>query len=637
MASNQLTVHTNGATHEHKHPEAHDQELHDHGFEWEEAVRIGLVALAAGLVWFRVWEPFAKISVIGVVGTLIGIYPILKEAAENVMERRMTMELSMTIAILAALAIGQFFTALVIVLFVLIAEVLEGLTVRRGRTAIKQLLDFLPREVTVRRSGATVRTTAETIIAGEIVEVNPGGRIPVDGIVTGGNSFVDQSTITGESMPAEKIAGAQVYAGTMNQSGALQIQVTGIGRDTAFGRIVQAVEQAERSRAPIQKTADKLAGYLVWFALGCAALTFVITRNLTSTISVIIVAGACGIAAGTPLAILGGIGRAARQGAIIKGGLYLEALSSVQIVVFDKTGTLTFGDPEVAAVVPADGRTEQEVLTFAAIAERRSEHPLAKAILKCAIAGNIAIDEPEQFQYLPGRGITCSSGRAQIVAGNRGFLEEHGIALNGASSNGIGSEVFLATNGAYVGSILIADRLRPEAKDAVAALHKMGLRTALLTGDSRQIADAVAKEVGIDTVYAEVLPHEKQKIIRDLRNKGERVAMVGDGVNDAPALMEATVGIAMGSGTDVARESANIMLIGNDLLRLVETVQIARRCNRVIMQNFTGTLAVDAVGVALAALGMLNPLFAAFIHVSSELAFILNSARLLPAAKKIGQ
>jgi Cd2+/Zn2+-exporting ATPase/Cu+-exporting ATPase len=635
--ANQLTVDAESVKHEHTVPEAHDQELHDHGFEWDEAIRIGLVALAAGLVWFRVWEPFAKISVIGVAGTLIGIYPILKEAAENVMERRMTMELSMTIAILAALAIGQFFTALIIVLFVLIAEVLEGLTVRRGRTAIKQLLDFLPREVTVRRSGATVRTSAESIVAGEIVEVNPGGRIPVDGIVTGGNSFVDQSTITGESMPVEKIAGAQVYAGTMNQSGALQIRVTGIGRDTAFGRIVQAVEQAERSRAPIQKTADRLAGYLVWFALGCAALTFLITRNLTSTISVIIVAGACGIAAGTPLAILGGVGQAARKGAIIKGGLYLEALSSVQTVVFDKTGTLTFGDPEVAAVVPADGRTEKEVLTFAAIAERRSEHPLAKAILKRAVAANIAIQEPEQFRYLPGRGVICSTDHVQVIAGNRPFLEEHGIALEGASYNGIGSKVFVSANGMYVGSISIADKLRPEAKDAIAALHKMGLRTALLTGDAKDIADAVAKEVGIDAVYAEVLPHEKQKIIRDLRNNGERIAMVGDGINDAPALMEATVGIAMGSGTDVARESANIMLIGNDLLRLVDTIQITRRCNRIILQNFTGTLAVDAVGVTLAAFGLLNPLFAAFIHVSSELAFILNSARLLPAAQKIGQ
>ena len=284
----------------------HDHEAHDHGFELQEGIRILLVAVAAALVWFRVWEPFAHVSIIGIAGTLIGIYPILKEAAENVMERRMTMELSMTIAILAALAIGQFFTALIIVLFVLIAEVLEGLTVQRGRTAIRELLHLLPNEVTVRRNGRPEQRSTESIRAGEIIEVNPGARIPVDGDVVGGNSFVDQATITGESLPVEKLPGTSVFAGTVNQSGALEIRVTRIGRDTAFGRILIAVEEAERSRAPIQKTADRLAGYLVWFALGCAVLTFIITRNLTSTISVIIVAGACGIAAGTPLAILGG-------------------------------------------------------------------------------------------------------------------------------------------------------------------------------------------------------------------------------------------------------------------------------------------------------------------------------------------
>ena len=340
------------------HLQEHDHEAHDHGFEWQDGVRIALVALAAALVWFRVWEPFARVSIIGIAGTLIGIYPILKEAWENVMERRMTMELSMTIAILAALAIGQFFTALIIVLFVLIAEVLEGLTVRRGRTAIKDLLDLLPSKVTVRRNGRTEQLSTDSIHPGEIIEVHPGGRIPVDGEVVGGNSFVDQSTITGESLPVEKLPGTSVYAGTVNQSGALEIRVTRIGRDTGFGRILNAVEEAERSRAPIQKTADRLAGYLVWFALGCAVLTFIITRNLTSTISVIIVAGACGIAAGTPLAILGGIGRAAREGAIIKGGLYLELLSSVETVVFDKTGTLTLGNPVVMSIVAAQGRTD---------------------------------------------------------------------------------------------------------------------------------------------------------------------------------------------------------------------------------------------------------------------------------------
>lgn len=613
----------------HDHDEGHDE--HDHRFAWQDAVRIALVAVAAALVWFRVWEPFARVSVIGIAGALIGMYPILKEAAENVLERRMTMELSMTIAIVAALAIGQFFTALIIVLFVLIAEVLEGLTVRRGRTAIRELLNLLPREVTVRRNGRTEQLSTESINLGEIIEVNPGGRIPVDGKVIGGNSFVDQATITGESLPVEKLPGAMVFAGTVNQSGALEVQVTGIGRDTAFGRILNAVEEAERSRAPIQKTADRLAGYLVWFALGCAVLTFAVTRNLTSTISVIIVAGACGIAAGTPLAILGGIGRSAREGAIIKGGLYLELLSSVDTVVFDKTGTLTFGNPEVTSIVAAHGHMEQEVLQLAAIAEQRSEHPLGKAIVNKAAEQKLAVPSPDAFEYVPGKGISCSSDHLEILVGNGAFLADNGVSLNGniASASPF-SQILVARNKVFVGSIGIADTVRPEAKRAITALHAMGLRTVLLTGDAKPVAGLIAREVGIDVVHAEVLPDQKSEVIKQLVGGGRNVAMVGDGINDAPALMQATVGIAMGSGTEVARESANIMLIGNDLLRLVDTIKISRSCHRIIMQNFGGTLVVDAIGVGLAAIGILNPLFAAFIHVASELTFILNSARLLP-------
>jgi len=621
-------------------PKSHAQEdeveqEHDHSFTWQEGARIAIVAAAAALVWFGVWEPFARISILGLVGTLIGIYPILKEAVENIFERRMTMELSMTIAILAALAIGQFFTALVIVLFVLIAERLEGLTVRRGRTAIKSLLDLLPREVIVRRNGRMETADTNSLHVGEIVEVRPGARIPVDGLVVNGNSFVDQSTITGESLPVEKLPGTSVFAGTVNHSGVLEVRVVGIGRDTAFGRILKAVEEAERSRAPIQKTADRLAGYLVWFALGCALLTFVITRNLTSTISVIIVAGACGIAAGTPLAILGGIGRSAQEGAIVKGGLYLELLSSIDTVAFDKTGTMTFGDPKVISIFAADGHTESEVLGMAAIAEQKSEHPLGKAIINYATAKQLRMSSPETFRYFPGRGIECSLDHSEILVGNRAFLQENAVGFDhyggGAECS---SEILVAHNRVYIGSIGIADSVRQEAKQAVAALHHMCLQTVLLTGDAKSIAEIVGKEVGIDQIHAEVLPDQKSKIIKQLVTSGRKVAMVGDGINDAPALMQATVGIAMGSGTEVARESANILLIGNDLLRLVDTIKIARRCRRIIMQNFQGTLAVDTVGVALAAFGMLNPLLAAFIHVTSELTFILNSARLLPGHSK---
>ncbi|MGC1648666.1 MAG: HAD-IC family P-type ATPase, partial [Candidatus Sulfotelmatobacter sp.] len=330
------------------HPETKESKTssdseHDHPFEWSEIVRVVFVALAAAAVWFRLWEPFPHISVIGIAATLIGGYPIFKEAFENIVERKMTMELSMTIALLAALAIGEFFTALVITGFVLAAEVLEGLTVGRGRRAIQSLLDFLPRTVTVRRNGEVLEVVSAHVQVGDSVIAKPGGHIPVDGVVLGGRSFVEQAAITGEAMPVEKALGDVVYAGTINQSGTLEIDAQKLGRDTTFGKIIEAVERAEKSRAPIQKTADRLAGYLVYFALGAAVLTFIITHNIRSTISVVIVAGACGIAAGTPLAILGAIGRAARQGAIIKGGLYLEALAAVDTVLLDKTGTLTFG------------------------------------------------------------------------------------------------------------------------------------------------------------------------------------------------------------------------------------------------------------------------------------------------------
>ena len=344
-------------------------------------LRIALVAVAAICVGWHVWEPFAAISVIGVIGLAVGGWPIYKEALENLLARRMTMELSMSIAIIAAAAISEFFTALVITLFVLIAEVLEGMTVSRGRRAIRDLLDFLPRAVSVRRSGAVAEVDADTLTVGDAVLVNPGGRIPVDGTVIAGHSFVDQARITGESLPLEKTAGAAVFAGSINQSGALEIRAERIGRDTSYGKIIEAVEQAERSRAPVQRLADRLAGYLVYFALGAAVLTYLLTRDIRSTISVVIVAGACGIAAGTPLAILGAIGRAARAGAIIKGGLFLEQLGRVDTVVLDKTGTLTYGRPEVRALVPVAGVDELALLDAAAAAEIRSEHPLGKTIV----------------------------------------------------------------------------------------------------------------------------------------------------------------------------------------------------------------------------------------------------------------
>lgn len=606
---------------------------HEPTIHWRELNRVFFVAAAAGAIWFLQFEPSRLITGVGVICTLVGGYPIFREAVENILERRMTMELSMAIAIVAALAIREVFTALVITLFVLVAEILEGLTVGRGRRAIQRLVDFLPRTATVRRATEFVDVGVDQVHPGDIVLVRPGARIPVDGSVARGSSFVDQAPITGESAPVEKLAGSEVYAGTVNQSGALEVRVERLGRDTTFGRIIEAVERAERSRAPIQKTADRLAGYLVYFALAAAGLTFIITHNPRSTISVVIVAGACGIAAGTPLAILGAIGQAARQGSIIKGGLYLETLAAADTVLLDKTGTLTYGAPEVMDIRPADGVSAVSLIEAAAIAESRSEHPLAKAILRKAGELGVHVRQLDRFEYRPGRGIVAEIDGDEIVVGNWIHLQDEGIKGADAMQGTSDGAVLVTRGGHLLGSIHVADLLRPEAKAAVQDLKRMGLKTVLLTGDSKRVAETVGKSLGVDEISAQLLPEQKLERVKELLAQGRIAIMVGDGINDAPALMQASVGVAMGTGTDVARESSNVVLIGNDLSKLVETLRIARRCRRTIMQNFVGTLAVDTVGVGLAAFGLLNPLLAAFIHVSSELIFILNSARLLPAGR----
>ena len=597
--------------------------------------RIAFVGLAIIATWLRLWQPLPHFDIVGFAAVLIGGYPIFHEALADLVSRRMTMELSMTIALISALAVGEVFTALVIVFFVLIAEVLEELTVGRGRRAIQDLLNLLPQQVEMRHPDGVQSASLSELRIGDVVLVRPGGRVPVDGVVVGGHSFIDQATITGESMPVEKIPGTRVYAGTVNQSGVLEIQTETVGGDTAFGKIIEAVEQAERSRAPVQKTADRLAGYLVYFALTCAAFTFILTHNARSTISVVIVAGACGIAAGTPLAILGAIGRAANHGTIVKGGLYMETLSKVDTVVLDKTGTLTLGNPEVVSIDPSPGVGRERLLQVAASAERYSEHPLARAILTAVNGAALGLVNPEGFSYTPGKGITCRVDGEYTVVGTRAFLLEQGIKASAPPvDHDSSSEILIAQGGVHLGNLRIADVLRPEAVEAVRALRQMSIRTVLLTGDAASIGRAIGYQLRVDEVEAELLPQQKLDRVRKLRSAGKTVAMVGDGINDAPALIEADVGIAMCSGTEIARESANVLLLGNDLLKVVEVIRIARRCHRIIMTNFAGTLSVDAAGVALAAFGFLNPVLAALIHVTSEMVFILNSARLLSRASK---
>lgn len=585
-------------------------------------VALCAVALALGLTW-----PWPTMPAIAVLGLMVGCWPIALEAFEDLRHRKMSMELSMFIAIVASAAIGEWITSLVITAFALAAEILEDLSLDRGREALTDLMTFLPETVQVRRNHEPTLVPLHEVAVGDTVIASPGERIPVDGIVISGQSSADQSRITGEPLPVDITVGDNVFAGSINQVGVVEIRAQRVGTESSYGRIIAAVEQAQSTEPPAQRLADKLAAWLVYLALSSAVITYLITHDLKATIAVVVVAGACGIAAGTPLAVLAAIARIARNGAFIKDGAHLEALSSVDTIVFDKTGTLTTGVPTVVEVVPSTSIDREELLTLAGTAEAYSEHPLGQAVVAYVRAQGLPIGQAEDFVYQPGQGVTVTIAGKTVRAGNRSLVSG---APDTVDAHGTATAVHISIDGQYAGTILLADAIRDSAQSAIAGLKKLGLRTMMLTGDQETAARAVAAELGIDEVHAGLLPDDKLAIIDAQRTAGRTIAMIGDGVNDAPALAHATVGIAMGSGTDIAQESSDVVLISSDLNDLAHTVRVAKRARKIIMFNFIGTVAIDVLGMILAAYGLLSPVFAAFIHVGSETAFILNSARLIP-------
>ena len=637
--------------------------------EWADVVRIAVVGLAA--LGARVAEatgtPGWAVGAVGAVVLAVGCWPLLVEAAGDLRERRMSMELSMLLAIVAAAVIGEWVTALAVTVFALCAEVLEELSMDRGRDALTDLMSFLPQTARVVGSPDAAETaeSAESAEAsqspsitevpldevrpGQVIALSPGVRVPVDGVVRTGRADVDQSRITGEALPVQVGPGDRVPAGSITR-GALELEVERVGEESSYGRIVAAVRHAQSSRAPVQRLADRLAARIVYLALAAALVTFLVTRDVRATISVIIVAGACGVAAGTPLAVLAAIARAARCGAFVKDGTHLEQLSAVDTVVVDKTGTLTVGEPRVVSVLPTEvAAGEDEVLALAAAAEWNSEHPIGRAIYAEAAMRDLTVPMPGDVAYSPGAGVSAHVEGRRITVGRcrgQGHQPERdtdGCEDEAALSTESDPEAPSATSvvevradGQLLGTIALADRLRQGAAAAVRDLGDMGLEVLMLTGDSAASARHVAGLLGLteEQVRADLLPTDKEEVVDSLRRAGKRVAMVGDGVNDAPALGAADVGIAMGTGTDVAREAGDVVLVGSAPADLVETVRVARRARRIIMVNFVGTVVVDVVGMIAAGLGLLGPVAAALVHVVSESAFILNSARLVPRRRR---
>jgi len=606
-----------------------------------ERLRLVLMGIAALVSWIGIWHVFLPIDFIAILATLVGGYPVYKKTFGALRHGHVNMEVSMTVAIFASLAVGQYTVSVVITFFVLLSECIETYAVDKGRQTIILLEESAPKSALVRRNGTEIEVDTQALKPNDIVIVRDGDRIPVDGTIVVGSAFLNQSAMTGESARFEKNSGDRVYAGSIDESGIIEVRTDKVGSETVFGKIIKLVEEAENKKAPIQKISDRLATWLVEFAIGFSLITFLLTRNLTSTLSVIVVAGACGVAAGTPLAIVAIMGKAAKKGAIVKGGAYVEEMSKIDTVVIDKTGTLTLGEPVVTDIIAFDGYTQQKVLQYAAVAERHSNHPLARAITGKAAELGIMIPNnavsPSSSNYVPGKGMVSVYDGEENVVGNNVLMMEKNVKFPPPRENHLysekvlngGSTILVAHAGRMCGMIAISDKVRGESKKAIADLKDMGILTVMLTGDNKATANAVAEEVGIDEVHAELLPGDKVAFVEKLVAKGHRVAMVGDGINDAPALARANVGIGMGAGTDVAIEEADIVLMTNDLQKIADVARLSKKAYRTIMTNFYGTIAVDGIGVTLAFLGFLSPLLAAGIHVVSELIFILNSARLI--------
>jgi len=610
---------------------------------WKERrsfIFLSLSGVTLGLSWILGWiglGPLSLPSALVIASLILGGYPIVKSAIKTLLIPDLNVDTLVSIAAISATAVGAYREAATVIFIMLLGEFLEGVTVGKTRKAIASLIQLSPKTAWVRRDEKEVQVPIEQVKTNEVVIVKPGERIPVDGKIISGCGSVNQSTLTGESIPVEKDVGDRVYCGTFNESGSCEIEATQVAEDTKLAQIKRLILEAQAEKSPIQRMMDRFSRYFIPAIILIAAATFLITGEIIRAITILIVACPCALVLGTPTAVVAAIGNAARQGILIKGGAYLEQMGRLKTLLLDKTGTLTEGRPKVVEMKCFDGLDEKELLYWAAIAEKRSEHPLGKAITQKAEEVGLSIPHPGSFENFRGKGVkakwdskTIIVGRPELVAGERIEVPESAKRiLESKESQGVTS-LLVTLDRRLLGIVSIADTLRKGVKTAIDNIRQEGVSEIwMLTGDSSQVADRIGKELGI-RYEAKLLPEDKVLSVKEWKRKGRVVAMIGDGVNDAPALAAADIGIAMGAvGTDVAIETADIALMTDELEKIPAVIRLSRKALRVIKENLAFAIVFNTVLVFLSAQGWMTMIFGAVLHQASSLLVILSSMRLL--------
>ena len=576
---------------------------------------------------------------VGVMLVLVGGAPIFLNVIRATLKRQVISHTLMSVGAFAALFVGEWTTAMVVVFFMHIGNYTERLTTESARKAVKDLTSMAPQIARVEINGDERDTPIADVRVDNVVIVRPGEKIPVDGEVISGQGAVDQSSVTGESMPTEAGVGSRVFAATLLKQGTLKVRTQAVGAESTFGRVIKLVEEAEAHRADVQRFADKFSTYYLPVVMSIAALTFLFSRNPLATAAVLLVACSCTIALATPIAMLATIGANAKRGVLIKGGKYLETLARADVLLIDKTGTLTLGKPIVTDVIvfPSNHRAERSdsedeatLLTYAASADRYSEHPLADALRRSAHERDLQLQEATNFESLAGMGVRANVNGAAITVGKQSLLKDFALPSQAQTLEAQGKTVlFISKDGAFAGLIAASDTLRSEVPEALQAAKRLGIKKIeLLTGDNDQVAASVGKALNI-SYRSQLLPEDKIRIVKEYQSQGHIVVMVGDGINDAPALAQANVGIAMKSGTDIAIEVAHITLMHEDWKLIPHVLATAQRTMRVVKGNLGFTAAYNIIGLTLAAFGFLPPMLAAALQSIPDLGILGNSARLM--------